>query len=70
MEYHLYLIFVFFLSYIVNFSLKIYGENILTLNETNWALISNILDEDRPDFMLLNECKLGKANFNIKNCKI
>ena len=29
-------------------------------------LISNKLDEDRPDFMLLNECKIGKAKFNIK----
>ena len=50
-----------------NLKIKIYGENILTLNETNRALISNILDEDRPDFMLLNECKLGKAKFNIKD---
>ena len=25
------------------------------LNETNRALISNILDEERPDFILLNE---------------
>ena len=40
------------------------------MNETNRALISNILDEDRPDFMLLNECKLGKAKFNIKGYKL
>ena len=46
--------------------IKIYGENILTLNEANKTLISNILDNDRPDFMLLNECKIGKAKFNIK----
>ena len=49
-----------------NLKIKIYGENILTLNETNRALISNVLDEDKPDFMLLNECKIGKAKFNIK----
>ena len=40
------------------------------MNETNRALISNILDEDRPDFMLLNECKLGNAKFNIKGYKL
>ena len=49
-----------------NLKIKIFGENILTLNETNRALISNKLDEYRPDFILLNECKIGKAKFNIK----
>ena len=48
-----------------NLKIKIIGENILTLNETNRALISNILDEERPDFILLNECKIGKAKFKI-----
>ena len=53
-----------------NLKIKIFGENILTLNETNRALISNKLDEYRPDFMLLNECKIGKAKFNIKGYKL
>ena len=38
-----------------NLKIKIYGENILTLNEGNRAFISNILDEERRDFILLNE---------------
>ena len=46
------------------------NENIFKLNESNRALISNKLDEDRPDFMLLNECKIGKAKFNIKGYKL
>ena len=36
--------------------MRIIGENIRSLNETNRALLSNILDTERPDFMLLNEC--------------
>ena len=48
-----------------NLKIKIYGENILTLNEGNRTLISNILDEERPDFILLNEYRIGKAKFNM-----
>ena len=45
----------------------IIGENIRTLNETNRALLSNILDTERPDFMLLN---IGKAKFNMSGYKL
>ena len=50
--------------------IKIYRENILTLNEENRTLISNILDEERPDFILLNECRIGKAKINMSGDKI
>ena len=53
-----------------NLKIKIYGENISTLNEVNRVLLSNILDEERLDLMLLNECKIGKAKFNIKCYKL
>ena len=35
--------------------IKIIGENILTLNRENRALLSNVLDEFNPDFVILNE---------------
>ena len=35
-----------------NLKIKIYGENKLTLNEGNGAIISHKLDEERPDFMI------------------
>jgi len=47
--------------------IKIFGENIYTFNETNRALLSNVLDKQRPDFILLNECNKGKASFNMSN---
>ena len=50
--------------------IRIIGENIRTLNETNRALLSNILDTERPDFMLLNECNIGKAKFNMSGYKL
>ena len=50
--------------------IKIYGENIRAFNETNRALLSDILDKQRPDFMLLNECNLGKAKFNMSGYKL
>ena len=34
--------------------IKIIGENIYTLNTVNRALLSNVLDEYNPDFVLLN----------------
>ena len=45
-------------------------ENIRTLNETNRALLSNILDTERQIFMLLNECNIGKAKFNMSGYKL
>ena len=46
--------------------IKIIGENILTLSKENRALLSNVLDEYNPDFVLLNECKMNKkAKFNM-----
>jgi hypothetical protein len=45
--------------------IKIFGENIYTLNEINRALLSDVLDKHRPDFILLNECNKGKASFNM-----
>ena len=50
--------------------IRIIVENIRTLNETNRALLSNILDTERPDFMLLNECNIGKAKFNMSGYKL
>ena len=50
--------------------IKIYGENIRAFNETNRALLSDILDKQRPDFMLLNECNIGKAKFNMSGYKL
>ena len=43
--------------------IKIYGENIRTFNELNRGLLSNVLDNNRPDFVLLNECFIGNASF-------
>ena len=48
---------------------KIYGNNIRTLNETNRALINNFIDEEKPDFILLNECNKGKSSFKISGYK-
>ena len=48
-------------NYHVINKIKIFGENIYTLNETNRALLSDVLDKLRPDFMLLNESNKGKA---------
>ena len=46
--------------------IKIIGENIYTLSREKKALLSNILDEYNPDFVLLNECNMNKnAKFNI-----
>jgi len=45
--------------------IKILGENIYILNETNRALLSDVLDKHRPDFILLNECNKGKVSFNM-----
>ena len=46
--------------------IKIIGENILTLSKENRALLSNVLDEYNPDFVLLNECNMNKnAKFNM-----
>ena len=48
---------------------KIYGNNIRTLNETNRALINNFIDEEKPDFILLNECNKGNSSFKISGYK-
>ena len=45
--------------------IKIYGENIRTFNEMNRGLLSNVLDNNRPDFVLLNECFIGNASFKM-----
>ena len=46
--------------------IKIIGENIYTLSTVNRALLSNVLDEYNPDFVLLNECNMNKnAKFNM-----
>ena len=45
--------------------IKIYGENIMTFNEMNRGLLSNVLDNNRPDFVLLNECFIRNASFKI-----
>jgi hypothetical protein len=45
--------------------IKIYGENIRTFNEMNRSLLSNVLDNNRPDFVLLNECFIGNASFKM-----
>ena len=48
------------------FKIKIIGENIYTLNTVNRALLSNVLEEYNPDFVLLNECNMNKnAKFNM-----
>ena len=49
--------------------IKIYGNNIRTLNEGNRALINNFIDEEKPDFILLNECNKGKSSFKISGYK-
>ena len=49
--------------------IKIYGNNIRTLNESNKALINNFIDEEKPDFILLNECNKGKSSFKISGYK-
>ena len=48
----------------------IYGENIRTLNEMNRGLLSNVLDNKRPDFILLNESNIGSANFKMSGYKL
>ena len=55
-----------FNNYININKIKIIGENILTLSRENRALLSNVLDECKPDFVLLNECNMNKnAKFNM-----
>ena len=49
--------------------IKIYGNNIRTLNESNKALIINFIEEEKPDFLLLNECNKGKSSFKISGYK-
>ena len=49
--------------------IKIYGNNIRTLNESNKALINNFIEEEKPDFLLLNECYKGKSSFKISGYK-
>ena len=49
--------------------IKIYGNNIRTLNESNRALIINFIEEEKPDFILLNECNKGKSSFKISGYK-
>ena len=43
-----------------SYNVKIYGENIRTISEMNRGLLSNVLDNNRPDFMLLNETDILK----------
>ena len=50
--------------------IKIYGENIRTFNEMNRGLLSDALDNNRPDFILLNECNIGKAKFKMSGYKL
>ena len=49
--------------------IKIYANNIRTLNESNKALIINFIEEEKPDFLLLNECNKGKSSFKISGYK-
>ena len=49
--------------------IKIYGNNIRTLNESNKALVINFIEEEKPDFLLLNECNKGKSSFKISGYK-
>ena len=50
--------------------IKIYGNNIRTLNESNKALIINFIEEEKPDFALLNECNKGKSLFKYQDIKL
>lgn len=49
--------------------LKIIGANIRTLDKANRTIINNFIDEEKPDFLLLNECNKGKSKFKISNYK-
>ena len=50
--------------------IKIIGENIYTLSTVNRALLSNVLEEYNPNFVLLNECNMNKnAKFNMSGYK-
>ena len=49
--------------------IKIYGNNIRALNESNRAFITNFIDEEKPYFILLNECNKGKSLFKISGYK-
>ena len=49
--------------------IKIYGNNIRALNESNKALIINFIEEEKPDFILLNECNKGTSSFKISGYK-
>lgn len=49
--------------------LKIMGGNIRTFDETNRELINNFIDEEKPDFILLNECNKAKSKLKISNYK-
>ena len=50
--------------------IKIYGNNIRTLNESNKALINNFIDEEKPDFILLNECNKGNHHLKYQDIKL
>ena len=50
--------------------IKIYGNNIKTLNEGNRALINNFIDEEKPDFILLNKCNKGKYHLKYLEIKL
>jgi len=51
-------------------TIKIFGQNIRTIDELNRALIINSLDEIKPDFFLLNECNIGLAKFKVQGYNI
>jgi len=53
-----------------SYNVKIYGENIRTISEMNRGLLSNVLDNNRPDFMLLNGSNIGKIAFNMSVYKL
>jgi hypothetical protein len=48
-----------------NCNVKIVGANVRKLNEENAMYLANYIAEEKPDFMLLNECSLGKGKFKI-----
>ena len=39
------------------------------INESNRALIINFIEEEKPDFILFNECNKGKSSFKISGYK-
>ena len=36
----------------------------------NRGLLSDILDNNRPDFILLNECNIGKVKFKMSGYEL